>query len=183
MSLYFEYQHLAVYLYRAMKRWGWGGGMNSTSGVTSSRYRWPFTVRIRCRHQLDNGCPVGWGKPGAAGEDDRAISRWALKQGTCKRNNQGTLTCQTKKFGEVKDRTRMRKKGFFSFLSCLFLCRFKRAQGNEYIYTLLIYLFLRCRIETQWTKNLCNLLAMNGLYWDIDCTVCLPWWNRSGGNC
>ena len=26
--------------------------MNSTSGVTGSRYRRPFTVRIRCRHQL-----------------------------------------------------------------------------------------------------------------------------------
>ena len=35
--------------------------MNSTSGVTGSRYRRPFTVRIRFRHQLDNGCPAGWG--------------------------------------------------------------------------------------------------------------------------
>ena len=61
----------------------------------------------------------------------------------------------------------MRKKGFFSFLSCL--CRFKGVQGNELIY---INIFiLRCRIEPQVTENLCKALVMNGLYCAIDCTV------------
>ena len=167
-----------------MKRWGWGGGMNSTSGVTGSRYRRPFTVRIRCRHQLitvvqlDGGqtrsCRWGWSCNIKVSLETRDF---------CVRNK-GLWRVKPRSSGGERPDFRMRKKGFFSFLSCLFLCRFKRAQGNEFIYIYIINIFiLRCRIETQWTKKLCNLLAMNGLYWDIDCTVCLPWWNRSGGNC
>ena len=119
-----------------MKRWGWGGGMNSTSGVTGSRYRWPFTVRIRCRHQLitvvqlDGGqtrsCRWGWSCNIKVSLETRDF---------CVRNK-GLWRVKPRSSGGKRPDFRMRKKGFFSYLSCL--CRFKGVQGNEPIYILLM---------------------------------------------
>ena len=143
-----------------MKRWGWGGGMNSTSGVTGSRYRRPFTVRIRCRHQLDNGCPAGWGA-----NPELQVRMIVQYQG--EPWNKGLWRVKPRSSGGKRPDFRMRKKGFFSYLSCL--CRFKGVQGNEPIYIINIFI-LRCRIEPQWAENLCKLLVMSCLYWAIDCT-------------
>ena len=122
------------------------------------------------------------GKPGAAGEDDRAISRWALKQGTSVYETRD-FDVSNQEVREVKDRTSGCERRDFSRSCRVFFYAGLKGHKEMSLYIYIINIFiLRCRIETQWTKNLCNLLAMNGLYWDIDCTVCLPWWNRSGGN-
>lgn len=184
MSLYFEYQHLLLIFIgqwndgdeeeewirrQALRVAGIDGPLRSGFDAGIS---WITVV------QLDGGqprsCRWGWS----------CNIRVSLETRDFCVRNKGLWRVKPRSSGGKRPDFRMRKKGFFSFLSCLFLCRFKRAQGNEFIYIYIINIFiLRCRIETQWTKNLCNLLAMNGLYWDIDCTVCLPWWNRSGGNC
>ena len=176
--------------------------MNSKSGVTGGGIGGPLRFWFDVGISRETVVQMGRGKPGAKDratgkrleereEDVDSPYRWGRScnirvsleiRDFCVRNK-GLWRVKPRSSGGKRPDFRMRKKGFFSFLSCLFLCRFKRAQGNEYIYIYIINIFiLRCRIETQWTKNLCNLLAMNGLYWDIDCTVCLPWWNRSGGN-
>ena len=151
-----------------MKRWGWGGGMNSTSGVTGSRYRRPFTVRIRCRHQLitvvqlDGGqtrsCRWGWSCNIKVSLETRDF---------CVRNK-GLWRVRPGNLGDKRPDFRMRKKGFFSFLSCL--CRFKGG-ARKWAYIYINIFILRCRIEPQWTENLCKLLVMSCLYWVIDCTV------------
>ena len=167
-----------------MGLWCW---MNSKSGVTGGRNWRSFTVRIWCRHRQGNGCPNGWGKPGAKDratgkrleereEDVDSPYRWGRScnirvsleiRDFCVRNK-GLWRVKPRSSGGKRPDFRMRKKGFFSFLSCL--CRFKGVQGNEPIYIINIFI-LRCRIEPQWTENLCKLLVMSCLYWVIDCTV------------
>ena len=148
------------YLYRTIKWWGLWCWMNSKSGVTGGRNWRSFTVWIWCRHRQGNGFPMGGGKPGAKDratgkrleereEDVDSPYRWGRScnirvsleiRDFCVRNK-GLWRVKPRSSGGKRPDFRMRKKGFFSFLSCLFLCRFKRAQGNEYIYILLIYLF------------------------------------------
>ena len=167
-----------------MGLWCW---MNSKSGVTGGRNWRSFTVLIWCRYRQGNGCPNGWGKPGAKDratgkrleereEDVDSPYRWGRScnirvsleiRDFCVRNK-GLWRVKPRSSGGKRPDFRMRKKGFFSFLSCL--CRFKGVQGNEPIYIINIFI-LRCRIEPQWTENLYKPLIINGLYWAIDCTV------------
>ena len=159
-----------------MKRWGWGGGMNSTSGVTGSRYRRPFTVRIRCRHQLITVVQLDGGQTRSC--------RWGWSCNIKVSLETRDFDVSNQEVREVKDRTSGCERRDFSRSCRVFFYAGLKGHKEMSLYIYIINIFiLRCRIETQWTKNLCNLLAMNGLYWDIDCTVCLPWWNRSGGNC
>ena len=117
----------------------------------------------------DNGCPVGWGgKPGAAGEDDRAISRWALKQGTSVYETRD-FDVSNQEVREVKDRTSGCERRDFS-RSCRVFADLKGYKEMS-LYIYINIFILRCRIEPQWTKNLYKPLIMNGLYWAIDCTV------------
>ena len=158
-----------------MKRWGWGGGMNSTSGVTGSRYRRPFTVRIRCRHQLITVVQLDGGQTRSC--------RWGWSCNIRVSLETRDFDVSNQEVREVKDRTSGCERRDFSRSCRVFFYAGLKGHKEMSLYIYIINIFiLRCRIETQWTKNLCNLLAMNGLYWDIDCTVCLPWWNRSGGN-
>ena len=178
---------IIAYLYGTIKRWGLRWWMNSKSGVTGGRNWRSFTVLIWCRYRQGNGCPNGWGKPGAKDratgkrleereEDVDSPYRWGRScnirvsleiRDFCVRNK-GLWRVKPRSSGGKRPDFRMRKKGFFSFLSCL--CRFKGVQGNEPIYIINIFI-LRCRIEPQWTENLCKLLVMSCLYWVIDCTV------------
>mgnify|MGYP006978220886 CR=1 FL=1 len=105
-----------------------------------------------------------------AGEDDRTISGWALKQ--------GTSAYETRDFGvsnhgvrEVKDRTSGCERRDFS-RSCRVFAGLKGyKEMSLYIYIYINIFILRCRIEPQWTENLYKPLIINGLYWAIDCTV------------
>ena len=101
--------------------------------------------------------PMGRGKPGAKDratgkrlkereEDVDSPYRWGRScnirvsleiRDFCVRNK-GLWRVKPRSSGGKRPDFRMRKKGFFSFLSCL--CRFKGVQGNELIY-ILIYLF------------------------------------------
>ena len=150
---------IIAYLYGMIKRWGLRWWMNSKSGVTGGGIGGPLQFWFDVGIGRETVVPMGRGKPGAKDratgkrlkereEDVDSPYRWGRScnirvsleiRDFCVRNK-GLWRVKPRSSGGKRPDFRMRKKGFFSFLSCLFLCRFKRAQGNEYIYILLIYL-------------------------------------------
>ena len=161
--------------------------MNSKSGVTGGGIGGPLRFWFDVGISRETVVQMGRGKPGAKDratgkrleereEDVDSPYRWGRScnirvsleiRDFCVRNK-GLWRVKPRSSGGKRPDFRMRKKGFFSYLSCL--CRFKGVQGNEPIYIINIFI-LRCRIEPQWTENLYKPLIINGLYWAIDCTV------------
>ena len=150
MSLYFEYQHLLLIFIgqwndgdeeeewirrQALRVAGIDGPLRSGFDAGIS---WITVV------QLDGGqprsCRWGWS----------CNIRVSLETRDFCVRNKGLWRVKPRSSGGERPDFRMRKKGFFSYQSYLYLCRFKKkVQGNTEI-SLYIYInifILRCRIE------------------------------------
>ena len=169
-----------------IKRWGLRWWMNSKSGVTGGGIGGPLQFWFDVGIGRETVVQMGRGKPGAKDratgkrlkereEDVDSPYRWGRScnirvsleiRDFCVRNK-GLWRVKPRSSGGKRPDFRMRKKGFFSFLSCL--CRFKGG-ARKWAYIYINIFILRCRIEPQWTENLCKLLVMSCLYWAIDCT-------------
>ena len=133
MLLYFEYQHLLLIFIGQ-----WNDGDEEEEWIRRQALR-VAGIDGPLRSGFDAG--ISWitvvqldgGKPGAAGEDDRAISGWALKQGTSVYETRD-FDVSNQEVREVKDRTSGCERRDFS-RSCRVFAGLKRGKEMSlYIY-------------------------------------------------